>query len=69
MALGASLARDRRLSLVMWALFALVVISMAVVDLMFPLVYGGNLVTVALEFVLLAIYLGLAWMAAYEHPA
>src|SRR5688572_7808250 len=45
------------------------VISMAVVDLMFPQIYGGNLVTVAVEFVLLAVYLGLAWMAAYEHPA
>lgn len=45
------------------------VISMAVVDLMFPQVYGGNLLTVMIEMVLVMVYLGLAWMAAYEHPA
>lgn len=45
------------------------VISMAVVDLMFPQIYGGNLLTVAGEFLLLIAYLGLAWMAAYEHPS
>lgn len=45
------------------------VISMAVVDVMFPQVYGGNLVSVIAEIGLLMVYLGFAWMAAYEHPA
>lgn len=45
------------------------VISMAAVEVMFPLTYGGSLLAVATEGVLLVIYLALAWMAAYEHPA
>jgi hypothetical protein len=45
------------------------VISMAVVDLMFPQIYGANLLTVTAEIGLLMVYLALAWMAAYEHPA
>jgi hypothetical protein len=45
------------------------VISMGAVEVMFPQTYGGSLVTVAVESVFLVIYLGLAWMAAHEHPA
>jgi Family of unknown function (DUF6163) len=45
------------------------VISMAVVDVMFPQIYGGNLLTVIAELGLLMVYLALAWLAAYEHPA
>ena len=45
------------------------VVSMAVVEGFFPQVYGGNLLTVIAEIGLLMVYLGLAWMAAYEHPA
>ncbi len=44
------------------------VVSMAVVELMFPAVYGGNLAVVGLETVLLTAYLALAWMAARERP-
>lgn len=44
------------------------VVSMAVVELMFPVIYGGNLVIVALETAMLMAYLGLAWMAARERP-
>jgi hypothetical protein len=41
---------------------------MAVVELMFPAIYGGNLIIVGLETALLAAYLALAWMAARERP-
>ena len=44
------------------------VVSMAVIELMFPGIYGGSLVVVGLEAVMLAAYLVLAWMAARERP-
>src|SRR5260221_6778241 len=45
------------------------VVSMAVIELMFPGIYGGSLVVVAVEAIMLAAYLALAWMAARERPA
>jgi hypothetical protein len=44
------------------------VVSMAVIELMFPGIYGGSLIVVAIEAVMLAAYLALAWMAARERP-
>src|SRR5690242_9844263 len=44
------------------------VVSMAVIELMFPAIYGGSLVVVAVEAAMLAAYLVLAWMAARERP-
>ena len=44
------------------------VVSMAVIELMFPGIYGGSLTVVALEAGMLAAYLALAWMAARERP-
>jgi len=44
------------------------VVSMAVIELMFPSIYGGSLLIVSGEAVLLAAYLTLAWMAARERP-
>ena len=44
------------------------VVSMAVIELMFPGIYGGSLVVVAVEALMLAAYLALAWMAARERP-
>ena len=44
------------------------VVSMAVIELMFPGIYGGSLVVVAVEAFMLAAYLVLAWMAARERP-
>ena len=44
------------------------VVSMAVIELMFPGIYGGSLVVVGLEATMLAAYLALAWMAARERP-
>ncbi|CAN5361708.1 hypothetical protein BH11PSE4_BH11PSE4_12060 [soil metagenome] len=44
------------------------VVSMAVIELMFPAIYGGGLIMVGIEGVLLAAYLALAWMAARERP-
>jgi hypothetical protein len=44
------------------------VVSMAVIELMFPNIYGGHFVIVIVEVVLLTAYLGLAWMAALERP-
>jgi Family of unknown function (DUF6163) len=44
------------------------VVSMAVIEMMFPGIYGGNLTVVAFEAVMLAAYLALAWMAARERP-
>jgi hypothetical protein len=44
------------------------VVSMAVIELMFPGIYGGSLLVVAFEAVMLAAYLVLAWMAARERP-
>jgi hypothetical protein len=44
------------------------VVSMAVIELMFPSIYGGSLTVVGFESVMLAAYLALAWMAARERP-
>lgn len=44
------------------------VVSMAVIELMFPGIYGGSLMVVALEVLMLSGYLALAWMAARERP-
>ena len=44
------------------------IVSMAVIELMFPLIYGGNFIIVIVEVLLLGVYLGLAWMAAMERP-
>jgi hypothetical protein len=44
------------------------VVSMAVIELMFPGIYGGSLTVVAGEAVMLAAYLALAWMAGRERP-
>ncbi|MBO4222433.1 MULTISPECIES: DUF6163 family protein [Bradyrhizobium] len=44
------------------------VVSMAVIELMFPNIYGGSLTVVAFEALMLAGYLALAWMAARERP-
>ena len=44
------------------------VISMAAVEVLFPQVYGGNIVLVVIEIVLLGMYLGLVVMAAREQP-
>jgi len=44
------------------------VVSMAVIELMFPNIYGGSIVIVVVEGVLLLGYLALAWMAAKERP-
>ena len=45
------------------------VVSMAVVEVFFPKVYGGSLLIVLLEMVLLCAYLFLAIMSARERPA
>lgn len=44
------------------------VVSMAVIELMFPAIYGGRLVIVGAEVAMLGAYLALAWMAARERP-
>src|SRR6185437_657507 len=44
------------------------VVSMAVIELMFPGIYGGSLTIVAFDALMLAAYLALAWMAARERP-
>lgn len=44
------------------------IVSTAVIQLMFPAVYGGNLLVVFFALLLLSAYLGLAWMAARERP-
>jgi Family of unknown function (DUF6163) len=44
------------------------VVSMAVIELMFPGIYGGSLLVVAGETLMLTAYLALAWMAARERP-
>jgi Family of unknown function (DUF6163) len=44
------------------------VVSMAVIELMFPGIYGGSLVVVSVEALMLGAYLALAWMAARERP-
>src|SRR6201996_154300 len=44
------------------------VVSMAVIELMFPGIYGGSLTIVGREMLMLPAYLALAWMAARERP-
>jgi hypothetical protein len=44
------------------------VVSMAVIELMFPGIYGGSLLVVGAEALMLGGYLALAWMAARERP-
>src|ERR1043166_3238400 len=44
------------------------VVSMAVIELMFPGIYGGSLLGVVVDALMLAGYLVLAWMAARERP-
>jgi Family of unknown function (DUF6163) len=44
------------------------VVSMAVIELMFPAIYGGSMVVVGVEALMLSVYLALAWMAARERP-
>ncbi len=44
------------------------IVSTAVIELMFPLIYGGHLMVVGLEALMLSAYLALAWMAARERP-
>ena len=44
------------------------VVSMAVIELMFPGIYGGSLTVVGFEALMLGAYLALAWMAARERP-
>src|ERR1700726_1432907 len=44
------------------------VVSMAVIELMFPAIYGGSLIIVGVEALFLTAYLALAWMAARERP-
>lgn len=44
------------------------VVSMAVIELMFPGIYGGSLIVVVIEAMMLVAYLALAWMAARERP-
>ena len=44
------------------------VVSMAVIELMFPGIYGGSLLVVGGEAFMLAAYLALAWVAARERP-
>jgi hypothetical protein len=45
------------------------VVSMAAVELLFPQVYGGSILIVAVEALLLIGYLSLALIAAREQPA
>jgi hypothetical protein len=44
------------------------VVSMAVIELMFPAIYGGNVMVVVFAAIMLVAYLALAWMAARERP-
>src|ERR1700743_260204 len=44
------------------------VVSMTVIELMFPAIYGGSLSIVAAEALMLTGYLALAWMASRERP-
>src|ERR1700754_656400 len=44
------------------------VVSMAVIELMFPGIYGGSLSIVAFDALMLGTYLALAWIAARERP-
>lgn len=44
------------------------IVSMAVIELMFPNIYGGSIFVIIIEGVLLVGYLALAWKAALERP-
>lgn len=44
------------------------IVSTAVIELMFPTIYGGNLFAVLVSLILLAAYLVLAWFSARERP-
>src|SRR3984885_3672723 len=44
------------------------VVSMAVIELMFPGIYGGSLTVVGVEGLMLGASLALAWMAARKRP-
>ncbi len=44
------------------------IVSTAVIELMFPAIYGGNLFAVLVALILLAAYLVLAWLSARERP-
>lgn len=44
------------------------IVSTAVIELMFPSIYGGNLFAVLVTLILLAAYLVLAWLSARERP-
>jgi hypothetical protein len=39
-----------------------------VIELMFPAIYGGSMLVVTFEGVMLMAYFALAWMAARERP-
>jgi hypothetical protein len=43
-------------------------VSMAAVEVFFPQIYGGRLIVVMFELVLIGCYLGLALQSAREHP-
>jgi hypothetical protein len=45
------------------------VISMAAVEVLFPQIYGGNMLVVVVEVGLLGVYLALALLAARDQPA
>ena len=45
------------------------VISMAAVEILFPQIYGGNMLVIVIEVLLLGVYLWLALMAARQQPA
>ena len=45
------------------------VVSMAVVEMFFPNVFGGSIFIVLVEMTLLGVYLWLAIVSAREHPA
>jgi len=44
------------------------VVSMAAVEILFPQIFGGSVVLIGIEFVLLAAYIVLAILAAREQP-
>ena len=44
------------------------VVSMTVIELMFPAIYGGSFAVVVAEAAMLTAYLVLAWMASRERP-
>ena len=44
------------------------IVSTAVIEMMFPTIYGGNIFAVLVAAILLVVYLALAWMAARERP-